>query len=92
MLIPCPHCGPRGHEEFSYLGDGTVRRPVDGGAAPTVEWERYVYIRENPFGRHQEAWFHGGGCQAWLLVTRDVRSHEIIAAEDARTLRAREPA
>ena len=27
MRIPCPHCGPRAHEEFTYRGDATVRRP-----------------------------------------------------------------
>ncbi len=82
MLIPCPHCGPRGHEEFSYLGDATVRRPASD--APVEAWTRYVYVRENPFGRHSELWFHVGGCQAWIIVTRDVRTHEVFAAEDAR--------
>ena len=27
MRIPCPYCGPRGDEEFTYLGDATVQRP-----------------------------------------------------------------
>lgn len=27
MRIACCHCGPRGNEEFTYLGDATVRRP-----------------------------------------------------------------
>ena len=27
MRIPCPHCGPRTHDEFTYYGDATVRRP-----------------------------------------------------------------
>ena len=26
MRIPCPHCGPRGLEEFLYHGDATVKR------------------------------------------------------------------
>ncbi len=39
MRIPCPYCGERGNEEFSYLGDATLRRPQDGGAAPTPDWE-----------------------------------------------------
>jgi sarcosine oxidase subunit delta len=89
MLIPCPHCGPRGHEEFSYLGDATVRRPTDGGAAPTAAWTDYVYVRANPFGRHEELWFHGGGCQAWVVVTRDTRGHAVFGAADARELMRR---
>ena len=88
MRIPCPHCGPRGNEEFSYLGDATLRRPTDGGAAPTPGWERYVYLRDNPAGRHSEFWFHAAGCQTWLVVTRDVRTHEIIGAEDVRAVAA----
>jgi sarcosine oxidase subunit delta len=27
VRIPCPFCGPRGNEEFTYLGDASVRRP-----------------------------------------------------------------
>ena len=51
MRIPCPHCGPRGLEEFLYHGDATVKRPRDGGAAPTQEWTDYVYLRDNQEGR-----------------------------------------
>ncbi len=83
MRIPCPFCGPRDSEEFSYLGDATVRRPTDGGAAPTPEWEAYVYLRTNPAGPHQEYWFHAGGCQSWLVVTRDTRTHAILGAVPA---------
>jgi methylglutamate dehydrogenase subunit B len=84
MRIPCPHCGPRGHEEFDYLGDAAPRRPTDGGAAPTADWERYVYIRANPAGLHRELWYHGAGCQCWLVVARDTRTHEVLGATDAR--------
>ena len=84
MRIPCPFCGFRDSEEFAYLGDATVRRPQDGGAAPTPEWEAYVYLRENPFGPHRELWFHAGGCQSWLVVERDTRTHAISGAAPAR--------
>ena len=84
MRIPCPHCGPRGHEEFTYLGDATARRPAED--APLPDWQRYVYIRENRFGLHRELWFHAAGCQSWVVVTRDVRTHEVTGAEDAHTL------
>ncbi len=84
MRIPCRYCGERGHDEFVYLGDANVRRPRDGGAAPTPEWEAYVYLRDNPPVRQRELWFHAGGCQCWLVVTRDVRTHAIEGAEPAR--------
>lgn len=78
MRISCPHCGARGVEEFSYHGDAAPRRPTDGGAAPTPEWTDYVYLRDNRNGPHEEYWYHGAGCQAWLLVTRNLATHEIL--------------
>jgi sarcosine oxidase subunit delta len=78
MRITCPHCGERGLEEFLYHGDATVQRPTDGGAAPTKEWTDYVYIRDNRNGAHEELWYHSAGCHAWLRVTRDLRTHEIL--------------
>jgi heterotetrameric sarcosine oxidase delta subunit len=87
MRILCPHCGERGNEEFSYLGDAAVHRP--GGAEaragePGFEaWMDYVYLRDNPAGPHRELWQHVHGCRAWLVVTRDVRSHAILAVEAA---------
>jgi sarcosine oxidase subunit delta len=84
MRFKCPHCGERGLEEFLYHGDATATRPKDGGAAPTQEWTDYVYFRENPNGVHKELWYHAAGCHAWLVVTRDLRSHEIFSVEAAR--------
>ena len=77
MRIPCPFCGPRGNDEFSYLGDATVRRPDPATAGAREAFHDYVYLRENPSGLHQELWYHGGGCRAWLKVTRNTRTHEI---------------
>ena len=88
MRITCPHCGERGNEEFAYLGDATVRRPETfevTAADPGFEaWMDYVYIRTNPAGSHRELWQHVHGCRAWLVVTRDMRSHAIEAVELAR--------
>ena len=88
MRIPCPHCGERGNEEFAYLGDGTVRRPetfeAKPGEAGFEAWMDYVYIRANPAGPHRELWQHVHGCRAWMVVTRDVRTHAIAAVEAAR--------
>lgn len=71
-------------EEYSYLGDATVTRPRDGAAAPGEAWSDYVYMRDNPSGLHRELWYHAAGCHAWLVVTRDLRSHAIAAVELAR--------
>ena len=92
MRIDCPYCGARDQGEFSYLGDAAPRRPT-GAVAPETDTRTtrteamfdYVYIRDNPAGRLRELWYHAFGCRAWLEVTRDVRTHEIVhvIADDA---------
>ncbi|TMJ02810.1 MAG: sarcosine oxidase subunit delta [Alphaproteobacteria bacterium] len=77
MRIPCPYCGPRGNDEFIYLGDATVRRPDPQALGASDAFYEYVYLRDNPSGLHQELWYHGGGCRSWLVVTRNTRTHEI---------------
>ncbi len=82
LRIPCPHCGPRDHSEFSYLGDATVTRPAD--EAPLDDWFAYVYLRDNPRGPHREYWHHAQGCRQWLVVERDTLTHAILGAAPAR--------
>jgi methylglutamate dehydrogenase subunit B len=76
MRITCPLCGERGAEEFVYHGDATGQRP--GPDSPAETWDAYVHLRDNPAGRHSELWYHAAGCHAWLVVERDVRTHEIF--------------
>jgi methylglutamate dehydrogenase subunit B len=80
LRIPCPYCGSRDAAEFSYFGDATLRRPDTSGdfAADDAAMFTYVYLRDNPAGRHQEFWYHGNGCRSWLVVTRDTTTHEIF--------------
>jgi sarcosine oxidase subunit delta len=79
MLIPCPVCGPRDHEEFTYGGDATVARP-DITKRDTASWAEYVYDRSNPRGSHQEYWHHVHGCRQWMVVTRDTQAHDVSGA------------
>jgi heterotetrameric sarcosine oxidase delta subunit len=83
MRIPCPYCGQSDLREFTYLGDATVRRPDPDDPSGMEKFVQYVYLRDNPAGTHREYWYHGSGCQAWLVVTRDTRTHEIAGAEPA---------
>ncbi len=78
MRIPCPYCGSRDIGEFVYRGDATPVRP-EGDDAGAAMFE-YVYLRDNPMGRHEEHWYHAQGCRNWLVVTRDTLTHEIPAA------------
>jgi heterotetrameric sarcosine oxidase delta subunit len=79
MRIPCPHCGTRDVREFTYLGDATLQRPDPTAADAPERFAAYVYLRENRAGVHRELWYHGSGCQAWLVVTRDTVTHAISA-------------
>jgi len=83
MRITCPYCGGRDVGEFTYLGDAGLKRPEgpDAGEAAMAE---YVYQRSNPAGWHREFWHHSAGCHAWLVVTRDTRTHAIESVEAAR--------
>ena len=83
MRLPCPDCGTRDIQEFTYLGDANVERP---GASEMSEaaMRSYVYERDNPAGRQREYWHHSAGCRAWIVVTRDTRTHRIESAESAK--------
>jgi heterotetrameric sarcosine oxidase delta subunit len=77
MRIPCPYCGPRDASEFAYRGDATLTRPAPGIAGAMFD---YVYLRDNPAGLHREHWYHSAGCHAWLVLTRNITTHDIIDA------------
>ncbi|MBZ9790114.1 sarcosine oxidase subunit delta [Rhizobium sp. 3T7] len=80
-LISCPHCGIRPKEEFTIKGDASLARP-----APTAgpdAWYDYVYLRDNPKGRHKEYWHHSSGCRRWLVVERDTVTHLVYGVSDA---------
>lgn len=78
MRIPCPYCGPRSNEEFVFLGAADPLRPDRDDADA---WHDYVYLRDNIAGVHREYCQHAHGCRAWLIVTRDTRSHAVLHAE-----------
>lgn len=84
MLIPCPHCGTRPVEEFTFLGDATVNRPTTTDPASMDQWFDYVYLRDNPRGRFDEYVHHSGGCRAWLVVSRNTETHEVYGCVTAR--------
>lgn len=78
MRITCPHCGERWLEEFTYRGDASVTRPAPSESSEV--WTAYVYLRSNRAGAHREFWYHGP-CHAWLVLTRDVRTHEVLTID-----------
>jgi len=85
MLIPHPTLGPRDAEEFIYMGDARLLERPDGEAeGANAAFADYLYLRDNPAGRHRELWYHQDGDQSWLVVTRDTRTHEIVEVVLAR--------
>lgn len=80
MIIPHPLLGPRDMAEFTYLGDASLleRPALEAGLEAMHD---YVYLRDNPVGKHRELWYHQQGDRSWLVVTRDTLTHEIIQVE-----------
>ena len=84
MLIPCPHCGSRSVEEFTFFGDASVRRPETNDSASMPQWHAYVYERANPRGDISEFAHHSSGCRAWLVIKRNTDTHEVQSVVTAR--------
>lgn len=84
MRITCPHCGERSLDEFVYQGDASITRPDPAAANARDAFYVYGYERKNIAGPHSELWYHSAGCHAWLVVSRDTRSHEINSVTLAR--------
>lgn len=77
IRIDCPFCGPRDHDEFTYIGNAAVvYPPLD---APAEAWCEAVFFHHNPRGRVHELWQHTLGCGAFLVIERDTATHEIFS-------------
>jgi sarcosine oxidase subunit delta len=73
LLVPCPNCGERPHEEFTFGGE---LRPVDTDD-PAQEFDR-VFGRDNVMGPQAERWYHAFGCHRWVTLTRDTVSNRFV--------------
>ena len=83
MRITCPICGERDMREFTYRG---AALPTPSLEADVDTWVDHVHLRANPAGVLRELWQHTMGCGAWLVVTRNTITHEIldvVLAEEA---------
>lgn len=79
LLIPCPWCGPRPENEFRYGGQAHLTRPAPDCDDPI--WTGYLFMRDNPKGRHEERWRHVHGCGRFFNAVRDTVTDVIIATE-----------
>ena len=87
MRIPCPICGERDLREFYYKGAAVMLDRPDPEAGDDA-WDDYLHLRDTPAGVTRDLWYHASGCGAWLVVTRDTLTHEVLGA----TLAAEEKA
>lgn len=72
ILIHCPYCEQTLPElEFAYAGEAHIARPADPSVLSDEEWEKYLFIRANPKGRHNERWRHVHGCGRFFNAVRD---------------------
>ena len=83
MRIGCPHCGERNLDEFSYFGDASINRPDPAAPGAAEAFQAFGYERRNFAGIMEELWYHASGCHAWLVVSRDTRTHKIYAVRSA---------
>ena len=80
MKLPCPLCGTRDRREFYYMGTEDCRdRGTD--AAAIEDLDNQLCLRDNPAGLTRDLWYHEQGCGAWLVVTRNTITHEVLSAE-----------
>ena len=80
MRIPCPLCGSRDRREFYYYGsEDYLKRPSDQGSIDDLD--NHLFLRDNPAGVTRDVWYHEAGCGAWMVVTRNTISHEILGSE-----------
>ncbi|WP_270728499.1 sarcosine oxidase subunit delta [Shimia sp. Alg240-R146] len=80
MRLTCPNCGERDRREFYYVGDAVALQRPDADASDVV-WDDYVHNRDNPAGVTRDLWYHEGGCGAWIVVTRNTVTHEVLGCE-----------
>ena len=82
MIIQHPDLGPRDSSEFVYKGDAELLfRPKRTENTDQKIFHDYLYLRNNPAGKHCELWYHEYGDRSWLVVTRNTTNHEILKVE-----------
>ena len=79
LLIPCPNCGARDQSEFSY---GGLRAPLPPLDASIGDWHTAVHLRSGEMPVREELWYHACGCERWIVVSRNLTTHE-FAPKDA---------
>ena len=78
LQIHCPYCQEvRDEEDFTYVGEAHIQRPLGPDSLSDAQWGDYLYFRKNPRGLHHELWRHTAGCGRYFNATRNTLTYEI---------------
>ena len=74
FLLPCPNCGPRRVDEYTYGGELQAR---PAATVSPAAWGRYLYGRRNVAGLQTEWWYHRLGGGRGFLAERNTLTNEV---------------
>ena len=84
LLLNCPYCGVDADEtELAAGGEAHLKRESVG--SEDIDFEAYLFMRDNPRGVHFERWRHAYGCGKWFLAARDTMTLEVFGTYPAQT-------
>jgi sarcosine oxidase, subunit delta len=84
LLIRCPYCEEERPElEFRNMGQAHVVRVADIANQSEEDFEKFLYIRDNPKGVNFERWRHVHGCARFFNAVRHTVSDKFIATYKA---------
>jgi sarcosine oxidase, subunit delta len=84
LLIRCPYCKEERPElEFRNMGQAHVVRSADLVNESDEDFEKFLYIRDNPKGVNYERWRHVHGCARFFNAARHTVSDKFIVTYKA---------
>ena len=84
LLLNCPYCGVDADEtELAAGGEAHLKRESVG--SEDIDFEAYLFMRDNPRGVHFERWRHAYGCGKWFLAARDTMTLEVFGTYPAQS-------
>jgi sarcosine oxidase, subunit delta len=84
LLIRCPYCEEERPElEFRNMGEAHVARSSDLANQSDEDFEKFLYIRDNPKGVNYERWRHVHGCARFFNAARHTVSDKFIVTYKA---------
>jgi sarcosine oxidase, subunit delta len=79
LLIHCPYCDEERPElEFRNMGQAHVARSADIADESDEDFEKFLYIRDNPKGVIYERWRHVHGCARFFNAVRNTVSDKFL--------------